>query len=135
MGRLLGWFEDLLGAAQGAHVPAAHPAAPSVGQAGKGHLTVPSVLLEDFRAVQGRQRAPGAGSALLHLFLFGWPSPRPGSRWEDMDWAGAGTACAHAGLSPRRSEACFSEIQGEKLPLVYFSRHGGRRRESRVFLM
>lgn len=75
------------------------------------------------------------GGGDSHLFLFGRPSPRPGSRWEGTDWAGAGTACAHAGLFPRRGEACFSEIQGEKLPLVCFSRHGGRRRESRVFLM
>lgn len=149
MGKLPGWFDDLLGATQGAHVPVASPVAPSMDQAGKGHPTIPSILPEDFRALQGQQRAPGAGSSLWTLgfrctpggCLAGTPTssrsaslhfPPDGGR-EGMDWAGAGTACGQAGLSPRRGEACFLRSRRKSCPLCTFPVMGKEEERAEFF--
>lgn len=59
MGKLPGWFDGLLGATQGAHVPAASPVVPSMDQPGKGHPTIRSVLLEDFPVCKGGSEHQG----------------------------------------------------------------------------
>lgn len=138
MGKLPGWFDGLLGATQGAHVPAA----PSTDQPGKGHPTIRSVLLEDFPVCKGGSEHQGQlfprtlascctpGGCDSHLLPIGQPAP-PTRQWAGgLDWTGPGQAwlAPRLGFPPDAVKRVLFEIQEEKLPLGHFSRQWGKKK-------